>query len=113
VGNVNTTATTQAGRLQQYFNTLAFAQPTPYTLGNAPRTLPYLRGPGYFTTNLSLQRDFRFTENIKLQFRVESFNAFNRANFSAPGTVLGATGFGVISNTEDPRQFQVALRLYF
>lgn len=113
VGDVNTPANSRAGRLQQYFNTLAFAQPAPYTFGNAPRTLPNLRGPGYFTTNLSLQRDFRFTEHTKLQFRAEAFNAFNRANFSAPGTVLGATGFGVISNTEDPRQLQVALRLYF
>jgi hypothetical protein len=113
VGDVATSATTTADRLRQYFNTLAFAQPTPYSFGSAPRTIPGLRGPGYFTTNLSLQRDFRFTENTKLQVRAEGFNAFNRANFSAPGTVLGATGFGVISNTEDPRQFQVALRLYF
>ncbi|MEP7341957.1 MAG: TonB-dependent receptor, partial [Acidobacteriota bacterium] len=113
VGDVNTTATTTTDRLRQYFNTLAFTQPAPYAFGNAPRTIAGLRGPGYFTTNLSLQRDFRFTENTKLQFRAEGFNIFNRANFSAPGTVLGATGFGVISNTEDPRQFQVALRLYF
>src|SRR5262245_34443193 len=113
VGDVNTSASSKADRIRQYFNTLAFAQPIPYTFGNAPRTLPNLRWPGYFTTNLSLQRDFRFTEHASLQIRAEAFNAFNRANFSVPGTVFGATGFGVISSTEDPRQFQIAARIYF
>lgn len=112
-GDVTTSATTKADRLRQYFNTLAFAQPTPYSFGNAPRTLPGLRGPGYFTTNLSLQRDFRFTETAKLQIRAEAFNIFNRANFQTPGTAFGAANFGIISSTEDPRQIQFAARLYF
>ncbi len=112
-GDVTTSASTKADRLRQYFNTLAFAQPTPYSFGNAPRTLPGLRGPGYFTTNLSLQRDFRFSENAKLQIRAEAFNIFNRANFQVPGTAFGAANFGIISNTEDPRQIQFAARLYF
>ncbi len=30
-----------------------------------------------------------------------------------PGTTLGATNFGVITGTEDPRQLQLAVRLYF
>jgi hypothetical protein len=100
-------------RITQYFNTLAFEQPALYGLGNTPRTLANLRGPGYFATNLSLLRDFKFTEKIKLQIRAEAFNAFNRANFLPPGTTLGAANFGVITNTEDPRQFQLAVRLYF
>jgi hypothetical protein len=113
VGNYLVSSGARADRLKQYFNPLAFAQPAPYTFGNAPRTLPDLRSPGYFSTNLSLQRDFKFTEKSKLQLRAEAFNLFNRANFQAPGTVFGAAGFGVITSTEDPRQFQVALRLYF
>ncbi|HEX9000678.1 MAG TPA: hypothetical protein VGB07_12305, partial [Blastocatellia bacterium] len=72
-----------------------------------------MRGPGYFTTNLSLQRDFRFTETAKLQIRAEAFNIFNRANFQTPGTAFGAANFGIISSTEDPRQIQFAARLYF
>lgn len=113
IGDVTTSANTKADRLRQYFNTLAFAQPTPYSFGNAPRTLPNLRGPGYFTTNLSLQRDFRFSENAKLQIRAEAFNIFNRANFQTPGTAFGAANFGIISSTEDPRQIQFAARFYF
>ncbi|HQR34158.1 MAG TPA: TonB-dependent receptor [Blastocatellia bacterium] len=113
VGDVTSPASTRADQLRQYFNTLAFTQPAPYTFGNASRTLPDLRGPNYFTTNLSLQRDFKFTENVKLQFRAEAFNAFNRANFQTPGTAFGAANFGIISSTEDPRQIQFAARLYF
>jgi len=111
--DVNLPAGSKADRIIQYFNTLAFRQPAPYKFGNAPRTLPNLRGPGYFSTNLSLQRDFRFTENARLQIRAEAFNVFNRANFQTPGTVFGAANFGVITGTEDPRQVQFAARLYF
>lgn len=113
IGDAQSNASSKAERVQQYFNTLAFQQPAPYTLGNAPRTFLNLRGPNYFTTNLSLLRDFKFSEKVKLQFRAEAFNAFNRANFSTPGTTLGAANFGVITSTEDPRQFQVAAKLYF
>jgi Carboxypeptidase regulatory-like domain/TonB dependent receptor-like, beta-barrel len=113
VGEVNTSARSKADRISQYFNTLAFTQPAPYYFGNAPRTLPGLRGPSYFTTNLSLQREFRFTENARLKIRAEAFNIFNRANFQAPGTAFGAANFGVITGTEDPRQIQFAARIYF
>ena len=113
IGEVKTSADTKADRLRQYFNPLAFSLPAPYAFGNAPRTLPNLRGPSYFTTNLSLQRDLRFTENVRLQIRAEAFNVFNRANFQAPGTAFGAANFGVITSTEDPRQVQFAARIYF
>ena len=75
--------------------------------------LPHVLGPGYFSTNLSLQRDFRFSENIRFQFRAESYNIFNRANFTAPTAILGANNFGRIINTEAPRQFQFGAKLYF
>jgi hypothetical protein len=113
VDDVRTSADSKADRIRQYFNTRAFEQPGPFTFGSAPRTLPNLRGPGYFTTNLSLQRDFNFTENARLQIRAEAFNVFNRANFKIPGTTLGAAGFGIITSAEDPRQIQFAARIYF
>src|SRR5499426_2471620 len=113
VGDINTSAGSKADRIRQYFNPLAFAQPAPYTFGNAPRTLPNLRGPNYFSVNLSLKRDFRFTERAGLRIRAEAFNVFNRANFQLPGTAFGAANFGVITGTEDPRQVQFAARIYF
>lgn len=113
IGDPHSTARGKAERMRQYFNTLAFQQPALFSFGNAPRTLPNLRGPGYFATSVSLLRDFKLTERAKLQFRAEAFNVFNRANFAPPGTTLGAADFGVITSTEDPRQIQFAARLYF
>jgi hypothetical protein len=100
-------------RLSQYFNTSAFQQPAPYTLGNAPRTLSSVRAPSYFATNLSLIRDFRLGESKRIQFRAEAFNVLNHPNFLIPGTTLGTDTFGRITGTEDPRQIQLAVRLYF
>ncbi len=34
--------------------------------------------------DLSLFKDFHFTERFKLQFRTEFFNAFNHPNFGNP-----------------------------
>lgn len=102
-----------AEKVAQYFNTRAFVQPPAYGLGNTPRTLSNLRSPGYFATNFSLIRDFRLTEHAKIQLRVEAFNAFNRVNFLPPGSTLGLAGFGVITNTEDPRQLQIAVKIHF
>jgi hypothetical protein len=107
------TGTTKGERVLAWFNPAAFQQPATYKFGNAPRTLPGVRSPGYFSTNLSLARDFKITETAKLQFRAEAFNLFNRANFSYPVSTLGAAGFGRINTTEDARQMQFALRLYF
>ncbi|HEX4949524.1 MAG TPA: carboxypeptidase-like regulatory domain-containing protein [Blastocatellia bacterium] len=107
------TGTTKGEQVAAWFNPAAFQQPATYKFGNAPRTLPGVRSQGFFATNLSLSRDFKFTENTKLQFRAEGFNLFNRANFSYPVSTLGAAGFGRINATEDARQMQFALRLYF
>jgi hypothetical protein len=103
----------KAERLAQYFDVSAFSHPDPYTFGSTPRTLPNVRAPFYFVTNLSLARDFKFIETTRLQIRGEAFNLFNRANFSIPVTTLGAANFGVTTSTEDPRQFQIAARVYF
>jgi hypothetical protein len=113
IGNPVIEGSEQSDRVRQWFNTLAFQQPAAFTFGNAPRTFSNLRGPGYFATNLSLQRDFKLSERARFQFRTEAFNLFNRANFTNPVTVLGTATFGQIILTEDPRQFQFAAKFYF
>jgi hypothetical protein len=113
VGDPVHTASSLSDHLAQYFNTSAFSQPAPYTLGNAPRTLSSVRAPVYSATSISLVRDFKFGESRRLQLRAEAFNVFNRPNFTNPGTTLGAANFGVVTGTEDPRQVQLAARYYF
>jgi len=53
------------------------------------------------------------TERWNMQFRAESFNVANRANFEDPGTALGAPGFGVIGAARPARSVQLGLRLSF
>ncbi len=96
-----------------WYNTAAFQSPLTFQFGNAPRTFTNLRGPGFFGTNMSLQRNFKITETARLQFRAEAFNIFNRANFIVPAGVLGAANFGKLLAAEDARQMQFALKLYF
>ncbi len=100
-------------RIGQYFDTTAFQAPTAFTFGSSPRTLSSVRGPNFFSTNFSVHRNFALTEQVRLQFRAEAFNLFNRANFNSPGTLQLGANFGQIINTEDPRQLQFALKLYF
>jgi hypothetical protein len=50
---------------------------------------------------------------LKLQFRAEMFNAFNRVNFYAPDGNLTDSTFGVISATLPPRDIQLGLKLYW
>jgi len=60
-----------------------------------------------------VQKWFKFTENLKLQFRAEMFNAFNRVNFYAPDGNLTDSAFGTISASLPPRDIQFGLKLYW
>ncbi|PYT76274.1 MAG: hypothetical protein DMG42_05735 [Acidobacteria bacterium] len=107
-----------------FINPAAFSVPVNGTFGScAPRKF---HGPGIAATDLSLFKQFRFTERYRLQFRAEFFNAFNHPNFANPNASLNSPGsFGKVSNTlspilgtgsggpGDPREVQFALKLYF
>jgi hypothetical protein len=100
-------------RLTRYFDTSAYAVPAAFTYGNSPGTAPNLRTPGVANYDASLMKKFKF-EHLTVQFRAETFNVFNRAQFSGPGTQAGSTSFGVITTQANtPRQIQLALKLLF
>jgi len=49
-----------------------------------------------------------------LQFRLETYNAFNHPQFSGPNTTVNSGSFGVITSTANsPREVQAALKLYW
>jgi hypothetical protein len=82
-------------------------------------------GPQYYDTDLNLQKNMAIlAERIKLQFRAECYNVFNRVDFSQPGTsgdTLASPGtFGLAESTltqpdgtTSARQIQLALKLVF
>ena len=105
----------------EWFDTTAFVNPPTYTYGNVGRTLPDVRTPGAENMDLSLIKDTRIRERVRLQFRAEAFNVLNHVNLSAPSTGFspGANGynasatFGTITSARDPRHGQLALKLIF
>jgi hypothetical protein len=66
--------------------------------GTAGRNI--IRGPGFFNLDASLFRDFKITETVKFQFRMEVFGVTNTPHYNNPGTdVTNTAQFGVITST--------------
>lgn len=96
----------------EWFDTSAFAIAPPDTFGNAGRDI--VRGPGFFTVDLSLLRSFAISERVGLIAQCEAFNLLNRANFNLPELYADQPStFGHIFSAKPPRQIQLALRLRF
>lgn len=94
-----------------YFNPKAFVLPAAGTFGDTAKDS--MMGPGLFTWDMGVFKNIPIKEQIKLQFRAEFFNVFNRANFSNPASSVAGSGFGTISGANDPRIGQLALKLIF
>lgn len=97
--------------IDRWFDTGAFAAQPQFTFGNSGRGI--LIGPGAFTTNMNIQRNFPIGERYRLQFRTEMYNAFNNVNFSNPNAAIGNPIAGQIGGTAEARTIQLALKLYF
>ncbi len=109
-----------AGSSTAWTNPAAFSVPLPGTFGNLGRNA--FSGYGLWQADLAIARRFAFTERIGMQFRVEVFNVFNRAQFGQPNSNLSTPGnFGTITTTVNegatgsgtPRQLQLSLRFLF
>ena len=93
----------------------AFARLNPVTqagqFGNAGRNIA--RGPALTNVDASLTRALKLTENVRLQFRAESFNVANHANLGLPVADLNSPTFGRILTAGSPRLLQFALKLVY
>ncbi|HTS28564.1 MAG TPA: carboxypeptidase regulatory-like domain-containing protein [Bryobacteraceae bacterium] len=95
-----------------YLVPTAFGTPAAGTFGNLGKGS--LRGPNSITYNGGLSKEFPlYKERVRLQFRAEYFNLFNRVNFNNPATSVTGAGFGRITGAGDPRIGQLALKLIF
>ncbi|MCS6954141.1 MAG: TonB-dependent receptor [Bryobacteraceae bacterium] len=74
-----------------------------------------LIGPGLNLWDFSVTKHTALSERYNLQFRVEFFNLFNRANFHQPNRITNVTApvFGSISSAQRPREMQFGLKLEF
>jgi Carboxypeptidase regulatory-like domain len=96
------------------FNTTLFSPNALGTFGTSSRRFFY--GPGINNYDVALRKVTRVTESSSLEFRFETFNTFNHAQFDGAGSVDGnrddAT-FGKILKSQPGRVSQVALKLSF
>jgi hypothetical protein len=114
--------------INNWFNPAAFAAPANGTWGNLGRYIA--NGPGMYEIDSSLQKRFRVTEKLGLNFRAAAYNLFNHPIYKTPGSSIGSlTGnppsvsgsFGRITNiintgavgTGAPRRIEFMLRAEF
>lgn len=87
----------------------------PGQVGNVERFV--LNGPVFFNVDASLFKNFRFTENTRVQLRAEAFNVFNRTNFGISAAQqlqsINSANFGRLTNAFSPRIMQFAARFEF
>jgi hypothetical protein len=106
----------------QYINASCFALPSPGN--NGGYVMPEMFGPAFFNSDLSLFKNFQFSESRKLQFRFSAYNFLNHPlwtfghdnnlnlSFAADGTVNNSR-FGYVDNKLGRRIIQLAVKFYF
>lgn len=111
----------------RWFNPAAFAPPANYQYGNSGRNI--IVGPGTSQIDLSLFKNIPLPrEGIRLEFRTEVFNLFNRPQFNNPNengavataATIGIPTAGTLNYAGNPayfqrtsREIQLAMKLYF
>ncbi len=113
----------------QYFNPACFAPPAPGQEGSI--IWPYIHGPAYFDSDLSLYKNFKWGESRNIQFRISAFNfvnhplkQFGKQNnndeqlsfsnsgaYSSTNTNIYTTGYPLF--TTGNREVEFALKFYF
>lgn len=117
VGNTSWPNRVCNGRLdnptpQRWYDQSCFVTPPQYQFGNAGRNELY--GPGTDNVDVALHRFFPIPvrEGMRLEFRGEFYNVFNRTQLGIPETSQGLPQTGQITNTAAPnRQIQLGLKL--
>ena len=105
--------------IDDWFNPAAFAAPANGTWGNLGRYIA--TGPGMFEIDGSLQKRFRITERLALNFRAAAYNLVNHPVFKNPSSTFGSGSFGRITSivnsgavgTGAPRRIEFMLRAEF
>ncbi|MDX6383100.1 MAG: hypothetical protein QOK48_673 [Blastocatellia bacterium] len=104
--------------LQQYFNTACFqANPTVTTtgvanvIGNASRGA--IDGPTTTRFDLTLAKNIRLGETMRVQLRAEAFNVLNHTNFQTIIVNVTSATYGNVTVVRDPRTIQLGAKFIF
>lgn len=137
VAHPNLLAPVQYTRVKTSATTVQWFNPATCAAGTAPASCIYqlpaanafgnigrnfMTGPGFSDIDVSLQKETKITETLRLQLRADAFDVVNHASFGNPGTSAAVTSasFGVISATRFPvgdlgssRQLQLVGKFIF
>ena len=69
--------------------------------------------PGRNNWNMAIFKAFQFGENVRFQFRAETFNTFNHTQFNSLQTTVTSGNFGQLTGTQSPRVFQLGAKFLF
>jgi len=79
--------------------------------GNLSRNA--FRGPAYKSVDLSLFKNIKAGDRFNVQFEADAFNLFNRVNLYNPIGDMGSPQFGRSTQSFDPRDLQLGLKIMF
>jgi len=104
-----------------YWNCGAFTDPNPnpgpgvpYVFGTMPRNSANIRGFAFYDEDFGINKAIPFTDRIRMDFRGELFNAFNRHSFNKPDSGVQDDNFGQITSTLlGPRNVQFTMRITY
>lgn len=95
----------------RYFETSFITDPPAGQFGSGPRALAQLRGFGAARENIGILKNFPITERMRLQFRMELLNIFNRHEFWNPDMYPTSGSFGNVTTVgSSPRIGQFGAR---
>ena len=88
---------------------------TSLTLQTIPFNSFYIRNPWRAQWDMSLNKNFNFTERVNFQFRLEAFNVFNTPILGAPNNSATSLNFGFVAPNQSnfPRDVQLGFKLNF
>jgi hypothetical protein len=108
------------GTTRHWFDPTSFVTPAGATEGNIGQNI--YSGPGLFTLDSSIFRQFPIRESLVLKLRMDAFNVLNHPVFNNPSTSLTSASFGEVTSTAGtgvngtpgtPRQLQFAATINF
>jgi hypothetical protein len=102
-----------------WFNPDAFSNPAKFTWGNLGRYAAF--GPKAYELDTTLQKSFRITERLAMNFRATAFNLFNHPQYANPASNISKSSFGTITDILNdgatgsgaPRRFEFMFRAEF
>ncbi len=99
--------------VNEWFDTSAFSAPALGAWGNLGHNA--LRGPGRQNWDLSLFKNFVFSEarGSQLELRLETFNTFNHTQFQNVSTGVGSSNFGQVTSAFPARILQLGAKISF